>query len=56
VRVFTVGHGTRPTGELLDVLDEAGVPSNWVDGGAAKRERRSSAAFAFLPSAATQRG
>jgi len=25
VRVFTVGHGTRPIGELLQVLSEAGV-------------------------------
>jgi uncharacterized protein (DUF488 family) len=25
VRVFTVGHGTRPIDELLEVLDEAGV-------------------------------
>jgi uncharacterized protein (DUF488 family) len=25
VRVFTVGHGTRPTEELLEVLGEAGV-------------------------------
>jgi uncharacterized protein (DUF488 family) len=25
VRVFTVGHGTRPIEELLEVLDEAGV-------------------------------
>jgi uncharacterized protein (DUF488 family) len=25
VRIFTVGHGTRPIGELLEVLGEAGV-------------------------------
>ena len=25
MRVFTVGHGTRPIGELLEVLDEAGT-------------------------------
>jgi uncharacterized protein (DUF488 family) len=25
VRVFTVGHGARPIGELLEVLDEGGV-------------------------------